>query len=85
MTDDPVPVFPSPKFQLKVYGDVPPVVEPVNVTGVPVVDAVALIVNDADRAVAVLKMSEMIGALASLLRADRFQLFSMVCRLAYSS
>jgi len=30
--DDPVPVDPSPKAQLKVYGVVPPVADPENVT-----------------------------------------------------
>jgi len=35
VTEEPVPVEPSPKFQSKVCGDCPPVAEAVNVTGVP--------------------------------------------------
>ena len=31
--EDPVPVEPSPKFQLMVYGEVPPIVVEVKVTG----------------------------------------------------
>ena len=34
VTEAPVPVEPSPKFQLTVYGDVPPMVVAVKVTGV---------------------------------------------------
>lgn len=42
MTELPVPVAPSPKFQANVYGEVPPDAEPVNVTDWPAMGDVGL-------------------------------------------
>jgi hypothetical protein len=50
LTGLPVPVaLPSPKFQLNEYGDVPPLVVAVNVTGLPAVIDVGLQVKSVAR------------------------------------
>ncbi len=55
----PVPVVPSPKFQLTTYGAVPPVTVAVNVTALPDMDV------DVDE-----KNSVMAGAVVSLVLSD---------------
>ena len=53
-----MPMVPSLKFQLKVYGAVPPKARPVKVTGVPGVIAVGLTVKSAFRASGLMVMLE---------------------------
>jgi len=49
LTGLPVPVVPSPKFHAKVYGEVPPEMVAVKVTGLPIVIVVGLKVKSVVR------------------------------------
>ena len=84
----PVPVTPSPKFQLIVYGDFPPVVVAANATGrfTTGVDGDTVKPVDNGGGVEGPKMS-VIGAAAasSAARVGRAQLFSIRRRVEYSS
>jgi hypothetical protein len=86
--DTPVPVEPSPKFQLIVSGDFPPVVVAVKVTGMFTIgvdgDTVKLVARGGG--VDDPKISVIGVATASLgVRVVRAQLFSIMCRIENSS
>ena len=88
VTDAPVPVELSPKLQLMVYGDFPPVVVAVNVTGRFTIgvdgDVMKLVLRGGG--VEVPKMSVIGVAAASLAaRVGSAQLFSIRRRVEYSS
>ena len=88
MTVLPAPVVPSPKFQLKVYGEVPPVTLAVKVTGVLTAGLNGvkekLVANGSGGLDP--KISVIGAAAASLaVRVDRAQLFSSVWRIENSS
>jgi hypothetical protein len=65
-----VPVVPSPKFQLKVYGVVPPDAVAVKVTGLPGVIVVGLKVKLAVKAsglIAIVRVLKVLAPLASVI------------------
>ena len=80
MTELPAPVVPSPKFQLKVYGEVPPVALAVKVTGVLTagLDGLNAKVVASGGGVLAPKNSVITGAPASLASVDSPQFCSTV-------
>jgi len=80
VTEAPVLVVPSPKFQLKLYGDVPPVALAVKVTGVLTVglDELNVKVVVSGGGVLAPKNSVITGAPASLASVDSPQFCSTV-------